>query len=211
MSFEEVIRYVSTASILLPASLSLFRLRPMLSRYPALLGYLGVTVVVEGCGTVLLLQGARDTTQVYALYPIFEFGLLSLLYYKAVPDRAFQWMILALNALFIPLVLYRLQTVTASWDGLLYVFENIPLVLLALLFFYRLLNTLEATNLFRFPMFWFSTGILIYFSGTLFVYMFSSYIVTAENYLTLRDLWSLTTYLNIVFHLVLSVGIWHTR
>ncbi len=183
----------------------------MFARYPAMLGYLGITVVVEGFGTALRLQGARDTTQVYALYPIFEFGLLSLLYYKAFQSQVFQRIILAFNALFTPLVLYRLYTFTAPWDWLLMAFEHLLLILLALLFFYRLLHTLEASNLFRFPMFWFSTGILIYFSGTLFVYMFSSYIVTAENYLTLRDLWSLTTYLNIVFHLVLSVGVWHTR
>jgi|GEM_PF-6552326 len=211
MTFAEVIRHVSTASILVPAVLSLFRLRAMRAAYPTLLVYLWLTALVEAWGAYLIFSGVKNNSPLYHVFHIFELGLLSFMYYRFLDNRILRGIIIGLNGLYTALALYHLGTAPFEWNGSGHALEGLTLILLALLFFYRLLHTLEASNLFRFPMFWFSTAILVYFSGTLFVYMFSTYIVTPENYDALRDLWSLTIYLNMVFHLVLSVGVWHTR
>lgn len=211
MTFAEVIRHVSTASILVPAVLSLFRLRAIRAAYPTLLVYFWLTALVEAWGAYLIFSGVKNNAPLYHVFHIFELGLLSFLYYRPFNTPFLRRLLFGLNGLYAVLALYHLSTAPFEWNGIGHALQGLTLILLALLFFYRLLHTLEATNLFRFPMFWFNTAILVYFSGTLFVYMFSTYIVTPENYDALRDLWSLTIYLNLVFHLVLSVGVWHTR
>lgn len=211
MSFEDSIRHVSTASILLPVSISLLRWREMTASFPTLLIYLWLTLLVESWGTYTLLQGTLDNGYVYNFYNIAEFILLSLLYYRYFDRWPLKRLVLVLNGLFVPYALYRFIRMSSSYDGTVLGLENALLILLVLLFFYQLLNKLEVTHLSQFPMFWISAGILMFFAGSFFIYVFSSYLVSPDKYATLRDLWDIPRYLNIVFHLALATGIWFSK
>lgn len=211
MNFEAILRYLSMGSVLIPIGMSLGRLRPLSVRFPSLLAYLGLSLLVESWGLYTSLSGAKNNLLVYNFFNIAELILLSGLYYRAFDGARFRQLVLIINALYVPFALYRFTRAPDAYDGLVLALENFLLILLVLLYFYQLLNNLEVTRLSRFPMFWISTGILMFFAGSLFIYLFSNYILTRENYPALRDLWNVTHYLNIVFHLALAAGIWHTR
>ncbi|MCY7349074.1 MAG: hypothetical protein LH606_00165 [Cytophagaceae bacterium] len=211
MSSEEFFRHVSTATILLPVGVSLLRWRAMVAGFPTLLAYLWLTLLIESWGTFTLLQGTTNNGFVYNFYNVAEFVLLSLLYYRYFDHPELKRLVLVLNGLFVPYALYRFLRMSGGYDGTVLGLENALLILLVLLFFYQLLQNLEITHLSRFPMFWISAGVLVFFAGSFFIYVFGSYLVSPEKYATLRDLWNIPRYLNIVFHLALATGIWYSE
>lgn len=87
------------------------------------------------------------------------------------------------------------------------VLRSIILIGYCILYFYRLLVDLPVQHLQRVPMFWFNSAILIFNAGTLFLFLFTSYLVEVLN----NDLliyWTFHNILNIVQHLVIMVGLW---
>lgn len=211
MTSLEVLKYVSGGSILIPALMSLFRWPTLVRRFPTLLAYVWLVVLVESYGTYGMMTGIRNTTPVFNFFSLGELTLLSLLYHRHYDRAVLRAFALGCIAVYVPLALYRYLKQPYGYDGLVMSVEYLMLILLVLLYFYRLLNNLEASRLSRFPMFWFSAGILMFFAGSLFLYMFGNYLVTKENYPKFDALWNVSYYVNIVFHLCVAVGIHYTR
>jgi len=85
--------------------------------------------------------------------------------------------------------------------------SSIIFILLSIFYFYRLLIDLPAQQLHRLPMFWFCTGILIYNAGTLFLSVFTNYLVEVLH----NDFLFYGTFLIIMYiiqHLVVMIGLW---
>ncbi|MCU0446863.1 MAG: hypothetical protein MUE85_18340 [Microscillaceae bacterium] len=55
--------------------------------------------------------------------------------------------------------------------------ESILLILLSLLYFYQVFTELKVEKLWEEGMFWFSIGILVYYSGTMVMYLSSNYLL----------------------------------
>ncbi len=81
------------------------------------------------------------------------------------------------------------------------------LILYCILYYYRLLIELPAQHLHRLPMFWFSTAILIYNSGILFLTLFASYLVNVLHD-DLLIYWTFHNILNIIQTLLVLIGLW---
>lgn len=207
----EALKYVSAGSILCPAVLSLFRWSGMAHRFPAMLAYVWLVVLVESLGAYVILTGLKNNTILFNFFSIGELILLCLLYHRQYDRPGPRALALGFVAVFVPLALVRYLKQPYGYDGLVMSVENLMLIVLVLLYFYRLLHTLEATQLTRFPMFWFSAGILMFFAGSLFVFMFSSYLVANENFPNYNGLWNVSYYVNIVFHLCVALGVYHVR
>ena len=85
--------------------------------------------------------------------------------------------------------------------------NHIILIVYCILYCYRLLVDLPVQHLQRVPMFWFNSAILIFNAGTLFLFLFASYLVEVLN----NDLliyWSFHNILNIIQHLIVIIGLW---
>lgn len=67
---------------------------------------------------------------------------------------------------------------SASYNHLL---GSALIICYAIVYFYRLMVDLPATNLYRYPMFWFNTAFLFFHSTTFFIYAFSDYLVKVLN------------------------------
>lgn len=82
--------------------------------------------------------------------------------------------------------------------------EGILMLLLCILFFGRLLLKLDVPNLLAYPYFWFATGLMIYFSGTLFLFLYAS------KYLAMGDItyWLIHSLLNILLNIIFAITIW---
>jgi hypothetical protein len=74
-------------------------------------------------------------------------------------------------------------------------------------YWYRLLVELPVQELHRFPMFWYNSAFLIFSAGTLFLYLFTSYLqeVLHNNLLIY---WSFHNILSIVQRIVIMIGLW---
>ena len=86
-------------------------------------------------------------------------------------------------------------------------FGSIILIFYCLLYYYRLLIDLPVQQLQRVPMFWYVTSNLVYNAGTLFLLLFTTYLVEVLH----NDLliyWSFHNILDIIQDLLIMLGLW---
>ena len=87
------------------------------------------------------------------------------------------------------------------------VFGSIIFIFYCLLYYHRLLTDLPVQELQRMPMFWYVTSNLVYNAGTLFLLLFTTYLVEVLH----NDLliyWSFHNILDIIQDLLVMVGLW---
>jgi len=142
-----------------------------------------------------------------AVYGIVAFIPLSLLYNKALNGRyrtgitilAILYLTFAiLNSCFIQKE--EINTYNYSFSAIVFLFYSI-------LYFYRLMVDLPVQHLHRVPMFWFNAGMLIFNAGTLFLYLFTTYLVEVLH----NDLliyWTFHNIMNVIQLLVVMIGLW---
>lgn len=83
----------------------------------------------------------------------------------------------------------------------------IILLLYSLYSLYRLLKDLPVENIYQLPLLWISFGVLVYYAGTLFLFLFNNYMLT--YYLkTHPSVWILHNILNVIKNLLFAVALW---
>ena len=90
------------------------------------------------------------------------------------------------------------------------VFQTITILVLSILWFRKILIDLEFESLLDNPIYFFVSGLLVYYLGTVFVYLIGSYIYF-ENKELFQYYWLLNIILNLVLRTLLIVGIWKAR
>jgi len=76
------------------------------------------------------------------------------------------------------------------------------------LYFWKLLSELQVRYLAKEPMFWVSTGLLVYFLGYLQIALFSNYLLQHYSLQFNRNVWAVHTLLSIVLHSCYCVALW---
>ena len=137
------------------------------------------------------------------------FLLLSLVYRRALQSAAFTRVQPWLAGAF---VLYAsvsglLLPETTRFKPLLQVVECLLVLLLVVLYFRRLLNELVVQQLTRDPMFWVSTGLLLYYLGKLQISLFSNYIMQYSKQFNLV-VWTVHALLLAVMYSCFCVALW---
>lgn len=85
------------------------------------------------------------------------------------------------------------------------VLESLLLIIFSLLYFYKTLRELKIKRLEQEPIFWISTGILIYFSGNFLIFICCNYIITSNPFLFTA--WGLHAILNICLNLLFTIAL----
>lgn len=85
--------------------------------------------------------------------------------------------------------------------------EAIIFILYSLTAFFFIMKNLIYDNILNTSFFWINTAILIYFSGNLFLFLFSNYLQQneLEQYITVYNIHSIT---NIIYYILISIGFW---
>ncbi|MDZ7898726.1 MAG: hypothetical protein U5N85_12000 [Arcicella sp.] len=89
--------------------------------------------------------------------------------------------------------------------------ENIVIILISLLFFYQLLNSLEVKNLFIYSHFWIGTALLSYFSVIFFLDLFAEYVAFNKNKDFASSYWDIKEYLTFFHRIFLAIGLWFSK
>lgn len=88
--------------------------------------------------------------------------------------------------------------------------QTIIIVTLSIIWFRRIFINLEVQSLSESPSFYFVAGLLLYYSGTVFLFLLSySIIETDKN--TFFEYWLLNIILNLVLRILILSGIWKGR
>lgn len=146
------------------------------------------------------------------IFTSIEFALISIFYgmfYKQY-FRSFVFFLIIPLFLILNIIEYKMMGPTSS-DYLSVSIESTCFILYSLFFFYYVLKNLLFENLLMTSVFWINSGILFYFAGNFFLFLFRSTILITDP-LVMRILWAtIHTFFNLVYNLFLIIGFWKAR
>lgn len=130
-----------------------------------------------------------------------EFGLLAWMYRRAFqPSAPSRWLPAVVAAFALASLLSYAEPANLlhfnSWQRLA---ESVLILGLVLLYFYRVIRELVIVHLEREPLFWVSVGLLLYFSGNVFIFVSSNYVLQHSTALSLR-MWDIHAILYMVLY-----------
>ena len=85
--------------------------------------------------------------------------------------------------------------------------EAFVFMVIALLFFYQMIQNLPQKNILDYSLFWYNSGILIYFAGNLFLYLFLS-LPHYHSKDMVNHLWIINSFLYFIYNIFIGVGAW---
>lgn len=201
---------LAAASIFIPFIIVL-RKKSQLEYPMTFLAYLIYFMAITEVIAEILWWSSTNNLPLLHLYIIVEFALLGWMYhlylYKLLGRYLIPLIIVAfctfsiINSLFIQSI-FTFNTYARA-------IENLLLILLSLAYFYKMLKELKVKYLEKDPMFWINSGILVYFSGNLFIFIFSNYILPHKSLNML--FWSIHATLNLFIYTFYAIGLWLSR
>jgi hypothetical protein len=143
---------------------------------------------------------------VYSVYNIIELGLILLIFNYAIKSSK----VVSVLA-FISFTVYAVINVSFIQRGGINSYSLICMSIIVLLYsiyyFYWLIQKLPTLQLQRLPMFWLSSAWLIFYSGTLFLFTFTDYLVITQLERILAY-WTLHNILKIIEATMIVAALW---
>ncbi|HWY38714.1 MAG TPA: hypothetical protein VNY73_09160, partial [Bacteroidia bacterium] len=196
--------------VYIPLAIGIINRKKVKNDFPFLLYLAIVSFVLE---TVIISLHTYHINNLVFLRAstIAQFVLLSLFYNKSLVPSKVVTFIRIFIVIFLAVALFDLyKNGLSAMDDMSLTFASIVLMLYSLFTFYHIMQNPVQLNILSDPLFWFNTAVLIYFSGCLFLFLFSSYILTYSPKAR-YELWGINSVLNIIFNSLTATGFWKTR
>ena len=156
----------------------------------------------------LYFQFKVNPNYIVSLYLILSIPVYGLIYYQAY-ERRYKNFILAATGGFLTFAVVNLLLIQRMTINS---YSNILLAVIvltyALFYFYTLIKELPATHLLKLPMFWVNSAFIVYFSGNLSLFAFTTYLVNVLKN-NLAFFW--TTFhnlLGVIESVILIIAVW---
>jgi len=206
MSFLLISVYLSILSVLIPLSLAVAQWKRIPREISELRWLLVAGLVFDIIGRTL---GILKTNNLWVgdVFMCIQFTVLLYIFSKQFSSKIYFFIAYSVVVSFYAISLLFLdQTVKSlvrsnAVDGLV-------LIVISILFFFKLLSELKEVNIHRLPVLWIAFGTLFYYSGNLFVFLAATYLETDPDYL--RVFWILHNVLNIVKNVLFAIALWQS-
>jgi hypothetical protein len=142
-----------------------------------------------------------------SVYHLISFPLISLIYFYALGKRGKNVFLIINICFFIFGMVNMISYQESSINTYTLILESILVIIFSLYYFYWLLRVLPTSQLQRLPMFWLNSAHIIYFSGNLFLFVFTSYLVNVLNN-NLLVYWTIHNILGIIEGFMIIVALW---
>jgi len=199
---------ISAYSISIPLLIGWINLRNLNWEQRMLLILIYISIFFELAALLVGMIMEHNNLPLLHVFTVLQFLVLALIYRrklhplideKLISGTIVFFMLFALISAFIFDGLLRFNTYARA-------LESVLLIFFALAFFYKTLQELKIKKLEREPMFWISTGVLIYFSGNLIIFIVCNYFFTSDEFLFIA--WSIHAILNIVTNVFYAITLW---
>ncbi|OYU81225.1 MAG: hypothetical protein CFE23_05525 [Flavobacterium sp. BFFFF1] len=151
----------------------------------------------------------------FKVYIFLEFYVLLNLFYK-LSGKTMKWLYISFGVLFLLFFIFACLGFEWSFsqslktDSYLSAFELIVIYVLAIHWFTRLFKYLPDISLLDMPNFYFVSGLIIYLSGPIFLFLVSSQILSSDPE-KFGEYWIINNIFNIILKLFLIKGIWKIK
>lgn len=200
----------SSLSIAIPLIVGLILFKRLNRSQRLLLGLVITSSITEILAN-LLISLKSSNLPVYNTYTLVNLNLIFCIYLSKFNKGSRHYLtgyLIFCNLFAIVNVLF-FQPIT-SYNSNLLVLVSITFLLLALNYFYRLLKEVKYQRLERNPLFWLSSGIVLYYSGTLVLFFLSNQISQADpgsQQLILAS-WGLNSIFNLILVTSYTITLW---
>ncbi|MFT6923759.1 MAG: hypothetical protein ACJA1C_002779 [Crocinitomicaceae bacterium] len=195
---------LSAFSILAPLIVGFVHFQKLSLNMKILYILIVITFVMEAAALILRLQGIRNLF-IFHSYVYVEITVVMMIYYRLFDT--FRWKLVAV-ILYVVFIVFSILNVEYV-EGLdvfnsnqRYV-EGLIIILLCVTYFVQLMRRAEHRHLHSLPSFWLNSGFLIYFSGTLFLFMLGRDLIQRD----IGIFWEIHALLNILLNTVYVIAL----
>lgn len=208
MNIYWIFGQVSAYSLLLPVVAGFFRYRGLAWELKIFCWLLFLMVPFDVVLTYTSYKGINNLA-IMNVYTVLQCTFFVFVFREAITGLAIRTGIVVLLAGFGVFAVANLLWMQGwnqfnSWTmGL----QCLLLTLIVLLYLYGVFREGKVMRLERYPMFWVASGVLIYFAGNLFLFIFINYVLTESDSLG-RAEWGIHSVLNISANICYTAGLW---
>lgn len=212
MMYEELstlISHLSVYSLALPAAVGLLRYF-LLSKVQKVLWLLVLLSILIDIVADQLRHAGPYQTLVFYLFTIIEFTILTYVFTQALVPFIARKYLLGVLLFFLLFVFSDMMWLSGieQFNSYSTAVEGLLIICFTLTYFYKTLQELQIKYLEREPQFWISTGVLLYFSSSLFIFLFTNYV--NSSLISLYIIWGIHGIFSILLNVLYSIALWVT-
>jgi len=199
--------YVSIYSVLIPAIFAIFFFKRLnnIQRWIAFLVL--VTFIGEFCNYALTFFEIINLPA-FHLFTVLQFSVIVLIQGKGIHRFFSQKQLIGVIAFFVLFAIVDAFILNGiySFNSYSRPLASFIVLFFALCFFYITISELTIKRLDKEPLFWLNLGVFIYFSGSLFIFLFSNYFKSSNQ--ALFTLWGIHAIFNIFLNTSYTIALW---
>lgn len=207
-SLFEQLTHLSSLSVIVPIIASLFRNKTLNKILRVLFLYLIISAVVEAISYFLTINSIQNFV-VKNIYTVIEFTCITAIYFLEFEGKTAKRLIgiSYIGFLCLSVLLLLILGNYNKQDNIINSTESWLVILFGAFYVFKLYNNFAIKNLLSYYFTWINFAILLYFSTSFFIFLFSEYLEKGglENY---YFVYSLHLISNISFNIILTIGIW---
>lgn len=197
-------------SVLVPLLISMGTNRRKHYYVKILITGLLISACTDFINVFFFIKNHIPTSPLFHTYTVLEFCVLALLYRQLFHKEHIKKSINIIILLFFAFKILDIIFFTSirESDTLAMTLESVVMITFGILYFDQVLKEMVIPNLEKYPVFWINSGILIYFSGSLFLFLFSDFIFSFSNQISYWSFWPIHSLLTITKYTLFSIGLW---
>lgn len=152
----------------------------------------------------------KNTIIVSNSFAVIEFCLISLFFieiFKLKKEKAYQVVVCLLSLIF---CIGVLKNGNSNFSNFNTVIISIIFIILSIIYSTKLMREQKIDNLFSYPNFWFNVGILVYFSSSIIIMIFSNYFFSLSLEAQ-KILWLFHSIINLICYVIFAVGFYKCK
>jgi len=210
MTLETFLNYfnrLSSYSAVIPLIIGIFYIRTFNLVLKVLFCYLFFSFLFE-IYTIYLIQLNQYNLFSYYLFSVVEFSIFTFIYMTLFrfKQKLSISIIFILIFILVAYIDYNHINGHEHMNELSRNVESIILIIFAILFFRHIILNPLKENLVTSYSFWFNTAIIVYFSGSFFIFLFSNYMLD-KSPSTFLAIYAIHSFFNITFNILLAVAL----
>lgn len=218
--FYYALMKISFGSLFIPLISSILNYKALSTTFRALFFYFIITIIIEAltfflAGKQIKIVEHQSIAILFSLanaFTILQFCTFAFLYFNQFTGRKIKYLIKLVTTLYLifSAIVFFLFGKFTHPDNLTTVVEGIILWSLSVYFYFHIFQEMTIPKLSENSFVWINSGVLIYFSVALVLFLADDYLETCSKNI-FRVLWSLHLISNILFNLLSGIGIWKQR
>ncbi len=210
MELSGIFLYLTMLMSFVPLIIYSWRRRAMQKQVKFLVPFMWLIATAALYEIVATMIFHLNSTIWFRFYLLLEFAALCYFFYNLLGDQKRQWLYF-----FGILFLGSFLVITFKWennsqyanDSYLSIIETLFVFCGVFLWFRNILGELYVKSLWQNPIFYFLCGLILYFSGTIFLFICSDYLATLDENLLLQY-WTLNVFFSFVLRAFIIIGLW---